>query len=500
VTTQELVSTPVSEDRLTLKQLSPTMIRRRGWLMRRLLLGADIAGLSAAFAVTEALYGSVGKPDAIDLRDELILFFLALPVFALGAKLFGLYDRDEERTDHSTTDELARVFVMATVGVFVVSRGVTLASGHQPDQTKMTVFWALLIGGITVGRVVVRTLARRTRLYQQNTIILGAGDVGQLVGRKLVQHREYGINLLGFVDDRPKERRPDLDDLTILGTPDELPEIVRERGVDRVIVAFSNDSHEKLLPLVRSLRDIGVQVDVVPRLFDVIGPKTEVHTVEGIPLVGLPPASIPRTSRALKRALDLVGATAGLIVVAPLLATVALAIKLDSHGPVFFRQRRLGKDMREFTMLKFRTMRLDADQSAHRDYIAATVGKRSPTSDKGLFKLDRSSEVTRVGRWMRRTSLDELPQLINVLRGEMSLVGPRPCLQYEVEHFAPHHFDRFLVPAGLTGLWQVSARAKSPFGEALDLDVLYAHSWSIGLDLALIARTPVQLLRPSGTV
>jgi exopolysaccharide biosynthesis polyprenyl glycosylphosphotransferase len=467
--------------------------------MRRLLLAADVVGYSAAFAVTEALFGSVGAPDTLDFRDELILFFLALPVFVFGAKLFGLYDRDEERTDHSTTDELARVFVMATVGVFVVARAVTLAGGHEPDQTKMTVFWALLIAAITVGRVTARTLARRTRLYRQNTIILGAGDVGQRVGRKLLQHPEYGINLLGFVDEQPKERRPDLGELTILGLPDELPKIVRDRSVDRVIVAFSNESHERLLPLIRSLRDAGVQVDVVPRLFDAIGPKTVVHTVEGTPLVGLPPISLPRSSRALKRSLDLVGSTAALILVAPLIAAVALAIKLDSRGPVLFRQRRLGKGMREFTMLKFRTMRVGANDSAHRNYIAATTGKSVAPTTNGLFKLDRPGEVTRVGGWLRKTSLDELPQLVNVLCGDMSLVGPRPCLAYEVEHFAEHHFDRFLVPAGLTGLWQVSARAKSTFGEALDLDVLYAHSWSMGLDLALLARTPLQLLRPSGT-
>ena len=155
--------------------------------------------------------------------------------------------------------------------------------------------------------------------------------------------------------------------------------------------------------------------------------------------------------------------------------------------------------MREFTLLKFRTMRVDTDESTHRAYIDATMRAPAAQEKNELFKLDRSAEITRVGRWLRRTSLDELPQLLNVLNGDMSLVGPRPCLPYEVRHFAPHHFDRFLVPAGLTGLWQVSARAHSPFGEALDLDVLYAQSWSFGLDLSLLARTPVQLPRPGGT-
>jgi lipopolysaccharide/colanic/teichoic acid biosynthesis glycosyltransferase len=223
------------------------------------------------------------------------------------------------------------------------------------------------------------------------------------------------------------------------------------------------------------------------------------HAVEGLPLIGLAPVRIPRSSQMLKRTLDIVGASLGLVLAVPLLLAVAVAIKIDSPGPVFYRQRRLGKDRREFTLLKFRTMRVDTDEAAHRDYIAATTAGVAAASSNGLFKLERSVEVTRTGRWLRRTSLDELPQLLNVLKGEMSLVGPRPCLPYELEHFAPHHYDRFLVPAGLTGLWQVSARARATFGEALDLDVLYAQSWSLSLDLSLLARTPLQLIRSTET-
>jgi lipopolysaccharide/colanic/teichoic acid biosynthesis glycosyltransferase len=156
--------------------------------------------------------------------------------------------------------------------------------------------------------------------------------------------------------------------------------------------------------------------------------------------------------------------------------------------------------MCEFTALKFRTMRVDADQDVHRDYIKATM---SPTQaalgGDGLFKLTREDAVTPFGRWVRKTSLDELPQLLNVFRGEMSLVGPRPCIPYETEFFKPHHFERFLVPQGITGLWQVTARAHSTFGEALDMDVAYVRGWSLGLDLRLLLRTPVQLVAPRAT-
>jgi lipopolysaccharide/colanic/teichoic acid biosynthesis glycosyltransferase len=155
--------------------------------------------------------------------------------------------------------------------------------------------------------------------------------------------------------------------------------------------------------------------------------------------------------------------------------------------------------MREFEVLKFRTMYVDTDESEHREFIRRTMSAQAAPTDNGLYKLERTSAITRSGRWLRKTSLDELPNLVNILRGDMSLVGPRPCLSYETENFAPHHFERFLVPAGLTGLWQVTARAHSTFGEALDMDVAYARNWSLGLDLWLLLRTPLQILRREGT-
>jgi lipopolysaccharide/colanic/teichoic acid biosynthesis glycosyltransferase len=218
-----------------------------------------------------------------------------------------------------------------------------------------------------------------------------------------------------------------------------------------------------------------------------------------MPLVGIPPLRLPRSSRALKRALDLAGAAVVLALTAPLILLVAILIKRDSDGPVFFHQERLGRDMEPFDLLKFRTMTVDTDPEEHLAYIRETMTAAATPRANGLYKLDRSRSVTRVGRWLRRTSLDELPQLINVLRGDMSLVGPRPCLETETELFSPHHFERFLVPAGLTGLWQVTARAKSTFGEALDMDVTYARGWSLLLDVRLLLRTPVQLLRSGET-
>jgi lipopolysaccharide/colanic/teichoic acid biosynthesis glycosyltransferase len=274
-----------------------------------------------------------------------------------------------------------------------------------------------------------------------------------------------------------------------------LPEIIRAYEIERVLIAFSNATHDETLQLIRAVRDMGVQIDLVPRLFEIVGPRVGVHTVEGLPLIGLPPVRLTRSSRMVKRTIDIVGAAAGLIATAPLFAFIAWRVHRDSPGPIFFRQPRVGLDMKEFTTLKFRTMGADTDDSAHREYMKSIMDTGAAPEANGLYKLDQRDAITRSGRWLRATSLDELPQLINVLRGDMSLVGPRPCMAYETENFDPHHFERFLVPAGITGLWQVTARAHATFREALDMDVAYARGWSLTLDLRLLIRTPLQMLR-----
>jgi lipopolysaccharide/colanic/teichoic acid biosynthesis glycosyltransferase len=248
--------------------------------------------------------------------------------------------------------------------------------------------------------------------------------------------------------------------------------------------------------LLRQLRAFPVQVDLVPRLFELVGPRVTVHSVEGLPLLGLPPNHASAVARALKRAIDVTASALALVTLAPLFAYIALRIRLDSDGPVFFRQTRLGANMKEFTALKFRTMKVGTDESVHRDAIRRSSSGSAGLNEMGrIYKLERADAVTGFGRGLRRTSLDELPQLINVLRGDMSLVGPRPCIPYETETFAPYHLERFAMPQGITGLWQVTARANCSYLEALDMDVAYVRGWSLGLDLRLLLRTPLQVLR-----
>jgi lipopolysaccharide/colanic/teichoic acid biosynthesis glycosyltransferase len=281
----------------------------------------------------------------------------------------------------------------------------------------------------------------------------------------------------------------------VLGPFEDLVSIVRAFAVDRVIVAFSQIRDDEILGSARALLNMNVRVDVVPRLFEVIGPRSGLPHVEGVPLVGIVPRPRSAVSVRLKRAIDVVIASIGLVVAAPLFAWAAWRIPRETPGPVLFRQTRLGDGMAEFTMLKFRTMRTDTDAAPHRAYVEAAMNGGSAVGTGELYKMDRGDEVTPTGRWLRRTSLDELPQLINVLRGTMSLVGPRPCLAYETDHFQPHHYERFQVPPGITGLWQVTARGHASFAEALEMDVAYVRDWSLRLDLSLLLQTPAEVVR-----
>ncbi len=470
--------------------------------MRTLVL-ADVIALAAAFGIAELLLGG-GSPGELSTGTELVLFLATLPAWIVAARLYGLYGRDDKLLRHTTTDDFVRVFHLVTVGVWALS---VLAWGTglgSPRVAKVVTFWVLSLGLIAIARALARAACQSRAGYLQRTVIVGAGNVGQLVARKVAHHPEYGIELLGFVDAEPKRSADWTNGPPLLGSPDSLAAIVADLAVERVIIAFSTEPSEQTVEAIRSLRPAGVQIDVVPRLFDVVAPNADLHAIEGLPLMMVSPAQMSLGGRIAKRALDLVVAAVLIALTAPLLAFIAWRIRLSSPGPILFRQTRFGLNMREFTALKFRSMAEGADDVPHREFIeqmmrAGQGADIHGLDGNGLFKLERETVVTPVGRWLRRTSLDELPQLFNVLRGDMSLVGPRPCIPYEVEHFAEHHFERFLVPAGLTGYWQVTARAHVPFNEALDMDVAYARGWSLGLDLRLLCRTPLEILRSRRT-
>lgn len=471
------------------------VIRRRGWLVRRMLLLADLIALGLAFFLTEVMVQPQVTEGHFDPTAEYLVFLVTLPGWILIAKLHGLYDHDEERTGHDTVDDLPQIFHVVTVGVFLFFITAWATGLASPHSGKLVLFWGFSIVLITLARVAARGLSRHRITYLQNTVIVGAGEVGQLVAHKFLHHSEYGINLVGFVDAAPKEPRNDLGHLTVLGPPERLPAIVRLFDIERVVIAFANSSHEETLELIRSLQNMDVQVDIVPRLFEVIGSKISMHAVEGIPLVGLLPPRLSPSSRLLKRTMDLALGALFLVVLLPAMAIIAVAIRLDSPGPTFFRQMRAGIDGKPFRIFKFRTMLVGADEQKDQ---YRHLSMHAENGDPRMFKAQTDPRATRLGRYLRRSSLDELPQLINVLSGKMSLVGPRPLPLDEDLNVKDWGRRRLALKPGITGLWQVLGRSEIPFGEMITLDYLYVTSWSLFNDLKLMARTIPALLRGRG--
>lgn len=464
---------------------------RRGWLVRRMLVLADLVGLTLAFLAATVIFEPDGRSDAVASQIELVVFLVSLPAWVIVARLYGLYDYDEERTDHSTADDLVGVLHLVTVGSWLFFAFAAVTHRADPGFARLLGFWLFAIVAITAGRAMARGIARKHLAYVQNTIIVGAGDVGQLVAKKLRQHPEYGLNLVGFVDDRPKQRDQGLTDLALLGGLAQLPQMVQILDVERVIVAFSNDSHEDMLDLIRSLKDLDIQIDLVPRFFEVIGTNVGIHTAEGLPLIGLPALRLSRSSRVMKRGLDLVLSITGLVLLSPLFLAVAVWIKLDSRGPVFFRQLRMGSGDQTFEIFKFRTMAADADEQK-RQY--ADLNKHVD-GDPRMFKIPNDPRVTPCGKRLRRFSIDELPQLLNVVRGEMSLVGPRPLILEEDLHVVDWRRQRLNLKPGITGLWQVLGRDDIGFEEMVRLDYVYVTTWSLLNDMKLVLRTIPTLFR-----
>jgi len=461
---------------------------RRGWLMRRMLLAADVVGMTIAFAIASvASNAGAGGDHVHPLREYAFFFFAVLPLWVGLAKLYGLYERDEEKADYSTVDDFLGVFHLVTVGVWVFFIGVKVTNLADPPLDRLVLLWGSAVAFVTLSRATARAVCRRSVAYLQNTVVIGAGDVGQMVVRKILAHPEYGLNVVGFVDAHPKERGADLEHLAVLGTTEELPELIELLDVERVIIAFSNDSAEETVAVVRSVKDADVQVDIVPRLFEIVGANVTMHTVEGIPLVGLPPLRLSRSSRLFKRGVDLALAVSALIVSSPLFLAVALLIKLGSPGPIFFRQLRMGAGDQTFRIFKFRTMVADAEGQkanvAHLNMHARNGG------DPRMFKIPNDPRVTRLGSVLRRTRIDELPQLFNVLTGEMSLVGPRPLILEEDRHIVDWGRKRLDLRPGITGLWQVLGASDIPFDEMVKLDYLYVTNWSLAEDFRLMFKT-----------
>lgn len=350
----------------------------------------------------------------------------------------------------------------------------------------------VIIGGWRLALRALRAELRRRGIGVERVLVVGAGTVGRSVLQTIVARPDLGLKVVGFVDDDPERGTSDMGRVPALGGVDNLPQIIDQQLVDTVIITLPWQVQRKILSIIRECERKQVRVRTVPDLFELSLSQVQVEMLGGIPLLGINgEARFKTSSFVAKRILDVTLTLLALPFVLIIVLITAIAIKLDSPGPVFFAQERIGYNGRRFTVYKFRSMIVDAEK-LHADLI------RQTGEDPRHPKVANDPRVTRVGRWIRRFSLDELPQIYNILRGEMSWVGPRPAVPQEVELYEPWHLQRLRTLPGLTGLWQVSGRNEVPFEEMCLLDIYYIENWSLGLDLQIILRTVPHVLLAHG--
>lgn len=390
-------------------------------------------------------------------------------------------------------EEMQRVWLSHTVAALTLAGLLYLAKKELPRLT-FVYFYILGLLLLLGYRLILRTWHRWRRAERSNTariLVVGAGRVGcELVEQFRKQHWS-GLDIVGFLDDDPAKLNHTVDGLPVLGRLDDAVDVVRKLEVDEVIIALPLHAHVRLANLVARLHELPVRVRVVPDYFDLAFHGATIESLGGIPLIGLRDPAIDGFQRFGKRLMDIVISALGLLFLSPLMAAVALAIKLEDGGPILYRAPRVGENGRPFEMLKFRSMVVGADQ------IQDQVNQ---VDEEGhiIHKRADDPRVTRIGRFIRRTSIDELPQLINVLKGDMSLVGPRPELPWLVEKYEPWQRKRFAVPQGITGWWQVNGRSDNPMHLHTDQDLYYIQNYSIWLDLQILWRTIAVVLRGRG--
>lgn len=400
---------------------------------------------------------------------------LVLPITIIAAKSIGLYDRDDLLLRKTTIDEAPQLFSLATVGALLAS-----LLDRDLAGTAIAALWALTFLLLLVLRYSARSLVTRSAPIER-CLVLGSDTAAAEVARKL--HHTHGVNAtvsaqLYFEAGRVADLLPRLEVQ------------IADHQIERVIVAPEQVDQNEILDVVRAVKALGVNVTLLPRIFEVLGSSVVFDELSGMQLLAMRRLRMSRSSLLLKRAVDIAISGVGLLLAGPFLLVCALAVKLDSRGPVFFRQTRVGRAGERFQILKFRTMVDGAE--AMKDSL------RAENDTDGLFKLQNDPRVTRIGRLLRRTSLDELPQLINVFKGDMSLVGPRPLVVDEDSQVVGWHRRRLALTPGMTGPWQILGSAKVPLGEMVKIDYLYVTTWSFWTDMKILMRTVPYVLRGGG--
>jgi exopolysaccharide biosynthesis polyprenyl glycosylphosphotransferase len=458
---------PVDVDRLA---SAPVMWREA--LHRRLLGVADVTSATLVVVIVLSMLDQPRVALAAVASVALVLFLF---------KVAGLYDRDDLRLVHSTLDEvplLAQLTGLFALGVAILQT-IVLAGSLGAD--KIAALWIASFGAIVSGRMLARAVAGRTAPVER-CLVIGEGWQVDRIRQKLAasQARALVIASLSLAGE-------DDADADWIGSPANIRCVVRELNVHRIIIALTTSDTADVVDLIRTAKAVGVRVSVLPQMFEVVGSAVEFDDVDGMTMLGVRRFGLSRSSRLLKRTFDIVVVSIGLFVITPLLVAIAFAVWLDSRGPVFFGQVRVGRDGKHFRILKFRSMVAGAD--AQKDQLRSLN-----EAGEGLFKITDDPRVTRVGSFLRRTSLDELPQLFNVLRGEMSLVGPRPLVVDEDAQVLGLGRSRLHLTPGMTGPWQILG-LRVPMQEMVGIDYLYVANWSLWLDLKVLLRTAGHVAR-----
>lgn len=423
---------------------------------------------------------------------------LPLPVYILavacwsGALLVsGAYNFDRPRTLLSRVTQVISAAGMATI----LLAGFLYMTYREVSRLQFIYTFILTLTLLLVFRVLVLLLARlrrdRALLSPTRVLFIGAGALGQEVVRTIRKYQTSTYKVVGYLDDKAELHHTVIEDLPVLGSLDVLLDVIEEYQVMEVWSTLPPRAYDRLHALVSKLESIPVRIKVIPDYFSLALVQASVEMLGSFPLIGLRDPVIRGFPRWIKRVFDLAIGSILLILLLPLMLIIAVAIRLDSAGSILFRQERVGENARPFKMLKFRTMVPDAE-------IELTNNLQNSSEGEIVHKRFGDPRVTRVGRVLRRFSLDELPQLYNVLRGEMSLVGPRPELPWLVERYKPWQRKRFAVPQGITGWWQINGRSEKPMHLNTDEDLYYIYHYSLWLDIKILLRTPIAVIQGRG--
>lgn len=437
--------------------------------------------------------GQTLEPEVVRLYGYLPGLELHLLVGALWLVSFLALSVYTPRKIIHWYDEAQRILLAHTISALSLAGLLYMANLELP-RLIYGYFYLIALAMLFGYRALLRfyhRLRRHSSSSVARILVVGAGKVGRDTVEEFRRYQWPGIEFVGFLDDDPEKHGKLIDGLPVLGPLSEATKVIDEHHVDEVLIALPPRAHVRLVNLVATLYERPVRVRVVPDYFELAFFGATVESLGGIPLIGLRDPAIDGFDRLVKRIFDIVLSSIGLALFSPLMIGVAIAIKLEDGGPILYRAERVGENGRLFNMLKFRSMVVGADK------MQAQVNQTDAHGHL-IHKTANDPRVTRIGRWLRRTSIDELPQLINVLKGEMSLVGPRPELPWLVEKYEPWQRKRFAVPQGITGWWQVNGRSDNPMHLHTDLDLYYIQNYSIWLDLQILWRTFSVVIRGRG--